>query len=142
MRLALDVPGNGWKGATIDAGSPVARALLPLAPLGLILCRWSWSYRLLWPLAERILRIEEKLLSVEMEEWHEYEMVWHAKEARMVVDGQELLHTRYAPRGPLGFVAWVDNQFMVATPQGRFRNGVIATGEQWLEIASLEVVMD
>jgi hypothetical protein len=86
-----------------------------------------------------VLKIEEALLPTTMDRWHEYRLQWEPQQVRFVVDGVELLRTRYAPRGPLGFVAWVDNQFMVATPQGRVRNGVIANGEQWMEIASVEV---
>ena len=37
-------------------------------------------------------------------------------------------------------VIWMDNQYMVATPQGEIKHGLVATDEQWLEIASLEVV--
>jgi hypothetical protein len=36
-------------------------------------------------------------------------------------------------------VAWIDNQYMVATPQGDVRNGVIASGEQWIEIDALDI---
>src|SRR5512147_1133048 len=37
MQLALDVPGFGWKAAAIDATRPSALALIPFAPLSLLL---------------------------------------------------------------------------------------------------------
>jgi hypothetical protein len=56
------------------------------------------------------------------------------------VDGDLLLQTPHSPRGPLGFVCWLDNQYMVATPRGRFAAGVLSTaGEQWLEVAELDI---
>jgi hypothetical protein len=140
MQLALDVAGFGWKAATIDARNVLAKILLPITPLGMLACRWRWGYRRLWPLAQRVLKIDEAVLSVAMDGWHEYQIEWDHNGVRFVVDGSEVLRTRYSHRGPLGFVVWVDNQYMVATPQGRLRSGMIATNEQqWMEIASLEV---
>jgi hypothetical protein len=37
-------------------------------------------------------------------------------------------------------VAWVDNQYLVVTPQGRLGWGLLAApGEQWLELAALTI---
>ena len=44
-----------------------------------------------------------------------------------------------APRGPLGFVAWVDNQWAVATPRGRFGWGLLASSEQWLDLGVVQI---
>jgi hypothetical protein len=139
MQLAQDVPGFGWKAALLDASSPLAVMQMPFAPLGMLAFRWRWLYRQLWPVAQRLLKIDEMPVTVALESWHDYELVWGGEGARFVVDGETILTTRYAPRGPLGFVAWIDNQFMVATPQGRFRHGVVATATQWMELARLEV---
>ena len=43
------------------------------------------------------------------------------------------------PPGPLGFVAWIDNQYAVATPRGELRFGALTCGPQWLELASLSI---
>jgi len=38
------------------------------------------------------------------------------------------------------FVAWVDNQYLVLTPQGRLRWGLLETpAPQWLELAELSL---
>ncbi len=74
-----------------------------------------------------------------MDQWHTYELEWQKEGVRYIIDGHEVLRSKYAPRGPLGFVAWVDNQYMVATPQGKFSSGLIATEKQWLEIDMFEV---
>ncbi len=42
--------------------------------------------------------------------------------------------------GPLGFVAWIDNQYATATPESGFRFGLIPTRQaQWLEIEAFEL---
>jgi hypothetical protein len=47
--------------------------------------------------------------------------------------------TRRAARW--GFVAWLDNQYMVVEINGRMRWGTLSTAEtQWLELAELEIV--
>ena len=56
------------------------------------------------------------------------------------VDGAPVLTTLAAPRGPLGFVCWLDNQYLILTPRGRFRAGVLPVAqEQWLEVADLAI---
>ena len=139
MPLATGVAGDGWKAATIDASRPLARALLPFAPLGMLACRVPWGYRSVWPMAQSVLKIDEASIATSMDEWHEYRLAWETDGVRFWVDGADIMRSRYSPRGPLGFVAWIDNQYMVATPQGRIEHGVLATDEQYLEITSLEV---
>jgi hypothetical protein len=37
-------------------------------------------------------------------------------------------------------VAWIDNQFLALTPQGRVRWGLVAaSGPQWVELAELHL---
>jgi hypothetical protein len=140
MPLAQGVPGFGWKAATLDASRPLAMLLLPFAPLGILAFRWGWLCRKLWPLAQRILKVDEMLLPIDIDSWHEYGFSWDEQGVRFEIDGKTVLTTRHSPRGWLGFVAWIDNQYMVATPQGRVQHGILLTEEQWLEIASLQVI--
>jgi hypothetical protein len=140
MKFALDGANNGWKAATLDASSLWAKAMLPFAPLAMLACRWQWAYRRLWPLAERVLKIAEVTIPVEMEQWHDYKLRWEVDKVTFWVDDLQLMSTTRSPRGSLGFVAWVDNQFMIATPQGRFDSGLVATPEQRLDIENLEIM--
>ena len=56
-----------------------------------------------------------------------------------IADGQTILRAP-SPRGPLGLVIWIDNQWMVATPEGRFGHGVLALDHaQWLEVADVTI---
>ncbi|MEZ4559393.1 MAG: hypothetical protein R2854_23655 [Caldilineaceae bacterium] len=128
MALAAGVPGHGWKAATIDAAGFSLRAARcapghvahaqPDALLG------GCGY---WPSA---MGVHEALLSVDITEWHDYELVWTATDVRFHVDGALVLRAPQAPRGPLGCVIWLDNQFMVVRPTGVIRHGLVARGER------------
>ena len=129
MKLDLNVPGFGWKAATIDALRWPFFALAPVAPLAIPLMNIPALYHLCWPLAQRAIRVSEALLPASMTDWHTYELVWQPSAVLFFVDGQIIHITPSAPRGPLGFVMWLDNQYMVITPWGRFRYGLLgATG--------------
>lgn len=126
MRLAEGVPGHGWKAATIDATRPAALALAPFALPAVLVMRIPAIYVRLWRVIQRRLRISEKLLDPTLpRERHTYMLDWRADGAAFAVDGQIVHETPYAPRGHCGFVAWIDNQYAVVTPQGRFGFGIV-----------------
>ncbi len=140
MPLALGVPGHGFKAATVDTGRPRALALAPLAPLLVPLLRSRSLYRGLWPPIQRAVGVAEALVRAPMGVWHEYVIEWGARTSRFLVDGRVVLDEAPSPRGPMCFVVWIDNQYFVATPQGRFRWGTVAAPErQWLELAELTI---
>ncbi|MEI7770366.1 MAG: hypothetical protein WCI67_10280, partial [Chloroflexales bacterium] len=121
-------------------GRPQALALLPLAPLAVPLMRSYAGYRLLWPPIQRAVGVAEAPLVSSMGEWHDYTIVWGERLSSLAVDGEIVLAGAPSPRGPLCFVAWLDNQYLVVTPQGRFGWGLLDTpGEQWLDLEGLSV---
>jgi hypothetical protein len=144
MRLAVDTPGDGWKAAALDALRPDALAALPLAALAAPLMHWDGLYRRLWPFFERRFRIAERLLGDDvvaggMSAWHDYVLDWGLQTATFLVDGRPVLAAP-APRGPLGLVIWLDNQYLVVHPAGRLRYGLVAKSEtQWMEIDDLHL---
>lgn len=121
--------GNGWFAGTIDAGSPRALATAPLAPLVLLLNQLPPLRRRLWPAVRSALRISFERLPQQMDGWRLYELDWLAQGCFFRVDGEPVLQTPHSPRGPLGFVAWIDNQYMVATPTGRFHWGTESSAQ-------------
>jgi len=140
MKLDLRTPGFGWKAATIDALRWPFFALLPAAPLAIPLMNIARLYRRLWPLGQRAIGVSEAPLAVEMTGWHTYVIQWEVDRARFFVDDAPVLDCATPPRGPLGFVMWLDNQYAVVTPWGRFRFGLLdAPGQQWMEVAWLEI---
>ncbi len=140
MRLDLDLPGWGWKAAVIDALRPVALPLALIAPLAVLLMNLRPLRGAIWPSVQRALHIREALLSVDMTAWHTYRLVWGREETRFEVDGEAVLDGAPSPRGPLGFVMWLDNQYMVVTPWGRLGWGLLEVPDrQWMEVDRLEI---
>ncbi len=139
MDLALDVPGCGWKAAMIDATKLGAVAMAPLALPVVLLNRSERLYRHVWPFVQKNLTIEEKVLPLDLlPQWHTYTIVWGIDHARFAVDEQVVLETDRAPRGPMCFVAWVDNRLAVVTPTGAIQFGLFDVNQpQWLEIEDL-----
>ncbi len=128
MPLALDVPGSGFKAAVFNTQPAAFFALLPLAPPGFLLMRVPALYRRLWPVGQAALGVKEHLLSLGLlSTWRRYEIIWRADVVRFFIDDAEVFTTRRVPRGPLGFIAWVDNQYAIVTPQGRFGFGISAS---------------
>lgn len=140
LKLDLDAPGHGWKIATIDALRPAALLLAPIAPLAVLLMNIRPFYRALWPPIQRAINVQEAMVEVDMTEWHTYILEWGVERASFRVDGEPALENAPSPRGPLGFVMWLDNQYMVATPQGRFWWGLLdVPGREWMEVDSLAI---
>jgi hypothetical protein len=134
LKLDLHTPGAGWKAATVDTLRPAALRLLPLAPFATVLMNLPALYRALWPPIQRAVGVGEAALDLDMTDWHIYTIDWGTRSARFAVDGQVVLADAPAPRGPLCFVMWLDNQYAIVTPWGRFGWGLLSIpGQQWLE---------
>jgi hypothetical protein len=139
MPLALGVPGYGWKTACIDATQPAALAWAPLAPLVILANRSPALYRRVWPRVQRSLRIREAPIGLLAQQWRTYVIEWRSDIARFSVDSEIVLETRTPPRGPLGFVAWIDNQWMRVTPRGGLGWGLLDAEAQWLDLAEVRI---
>jgi hypothetical protein len=143
MPFALDVPGRGWKAACADAGRNRSLVWAPLLPFIAVANRWLRLYRLIWPHVQRSFAIGEKLISFQFDDmtaWHRYELEWRTDGASWWVDGEKVLETDRSPRGPLGFVAWVDNQYTILTPQGHVEFGHLDIPfAEWMDIDDVEL---
>jgi hypothetical protein len=140
MRLDANVPGRGWKAATIDALRPTALYLAPLALPAALLMNLRPLYRALWPPIQRALNVRESSVEASMTEWHTYVIDWGLERSAFSVDGEVVLDGAPSPRGRLGFVMWLDNQYMVVKPWGRFGWGLLEEpARQWLEVDWLEI---
>lgn len=142
MSLTPGIPGYGWKAQVVHVQRPGAlAALLPMATAAL----WaniSGDERPAARWLNRLTGAREAPLdpqTADLRDWHDYEIEWRSDAARFRVDGAEVFAVSAPPRGPLGFVIWIDNQYAIATPRGRLRFGALDTDEQWLELASLSI---
>lgn len=138
MKLDLHAPGHGWKAATIDAARWPFFLLLPTAPVAVLLMNVRRVYRALWPLGQHAIGVSEAPIEAGMTEWHTFAIEWGVTTARFFVDGELVLDCGTPPRGRLGFVMWLDNQYAIVTPWGRFGHGLVdAPGRQWMEVDAL-----
>lgn len=140
LPLAAQGAGRGWFAATLDAGRKTAVPLAPLAPLILLLNRLPALERRLWPMVRQRLAISYAPIPTAITDWHAYDLFWRPDGCAFAVDGQTILETAHSPRGPLGLVCWLDNQYMVATKNGRFRAGTLPLPTaQWLRLRQLRI---
>jgi hypothetical protein len=140
MAFAHGVPGYGWKAATFDAGRLPFLLLAPTAPLGFLLMRIPIVYHLLWPVGQWAIGVSEKTVGVTLTELHTYRLDWLTGSAEFYVDDQLIHRAPFAPRGPLGFVTWLDNRYAIITPQGQLGMGLVTSPErQWLALESLVI---
>lgn len=140
MALVPGSPGFGWKAQVVHAHR--RQALLAAAPTAASVL-WARLAGRESPAARWVQRLSgasEAVLAADLTAWHTYAVEWLPAVARFFVDGDLVLTVPDPPRGPLGFVAWVDNQYAVATPRGVFGFGTLASGPEWLEMDVLRIV--
>lgn len=138
LSLRDDLPANGMLMGVFQSARLPAWSLLPAAPLlaGLALPPLA---RLLRRAARWLVKEESARLELDFTGWHEYRLEWRAEGVRFAVDGETRFETRLSPRGRMGLVLWVDNQFAAFRPDGQVRFGTKANPlEAWLEITDVE----
>lgn len=139
LSLRDDLPGNGFLTAVFS--SPLTPALL-LSPgiLALPLIAWTPAARLIRKAARRL--IGESSAAHELDEtlWHSYEIDADSGGVSFSIDGAPVFHSEILPRGRLGLVIWIDNQYAAFTPEGRLGYGTLENpAPAWLEIKDLEI---
>jgi hypothetical protein len=95
----------------------------------------------LWsPAARRSKEDAAGLHSVDLTQWHRYQIDWRGKRVSFQVDDMPVLESSVSPHPPLGLVIWIDNQYAAFTPEGKIGFGVLENPEPaWLEIKDLEI---
>jgi hypothetical protein len=131
-------PGSGWRAMSLDSPLLPALVLAPGALAGLALLMIPGIRRIAYRSALGLVRASEASLTIDAGQWHEYDLEWRKDFASFRVDGAPVMEVKSPPGGPLGFVAWIDNQYAVLSPRVGLRFGVLATGtSQKLEIEQL-----
>lgn len=139
--LALNetAPGNGPMAAVYD--SPRIPSLL-LAPVLLLfpLLAWPPASRALRGAASKVIHQSGSALKLDPREWHQYSLNWQSTEVEFQVDGKTIYSSSLSPRGPLGLVLWLDNQYAAWRPNGSLGYGTLATPPDcWVEIKDLQL---
>ncbi|MCX6026624.1 MAG: hypothetical protein NTY23_10280 [Chloroflexi bacterium] len=140
MRLHHEVPGAGWKTATLRSRPLHPAVLLPGAAGAFLGMQLPPLRRGLFALMRRFYYAEETRLHFDPSQWHSYVIDWRLDRVVFLMDGEILAVSAEPPRAPLGLVIWMDNQFAVASPENGMRFGVVPISEpQWLEVANLHM---
>ena len=140
LRLAPAVPGHGWKAAVLRAPTIPSLLLAPGALGAILAAQIPILRQAVMKLAIRAVDSEETILEAALDQTHTYELHWEEHNVRFSVDHREVLSSAVMPQAPVGFVAWIDNQYAVASASGGFRFGVIPTSRgQALELTDLRI---
>lgn len=140
LPLPVTGPGRGWFASSLNATPPRGIAILPFIPPIIILNQIPALRSIIWPKLRRIFGISFFPIKIDMTVWHSYRMEWGRDKCDYWVDDVLIGSSKTSPTGPLGFVCWLDNQYLVANPAGRLRWGTLSIDEeQWLEVRELQV---
>lgn len=135
-------PTCGWRAMTIDTPHIPGWILTPAALGALALAQLPALRGPVLGYALSRVAASEAVLESGTEEVHEYVIEWEHASATFRVDGRPVLRAPHPPTAPLGFVAWIDNQFAVARPEAGLRFGVLPTPDpQALDILSAEITL-
>lgn len=140
MALVPGTPGCGWKAQVVHAHrwQAVAAGLPALGAIGL--ARLTSIAAPAERLIQSVTGARETVIATSaLFAWHTYTLDWRHEAVVFWVDGAEVLRVSHPPQGPLGFVAWLDNQYAVATPRGDLRFGTLDSGPQELLLDTLHI---
>jgi hypothetical protein len=141
LSLRDDRPGSGFLAATFS--SPHLPSLF-LAPglMGLPLLAFGLPSRWLRRRAAGVVLGDGKRLQVDPAQWLNYTLRWSPARVGFAVEGQTIFETGVIPRGPLGLVIWMDNQFAAWRPDGTVALGLLAGPAATMEIEELRASAD
>lgn len=134
LTIRNDLPGCGFLAGVFS--SPLIPSI-GLAPglLAMPLLAWPRSARWLRRLTSRLIKEDSVLLNPDVTQWHDYRLEAGTGGCRFWIDGQMVFATALAPRGRLGLVVWVDNQFAAFPPDGRLNSGMLPNElPAWMDI--------
>src|SRR6266436_4404684 len=137
MALVPGVPGFGWKAQVIHTMRPGALAATVPMAVSTVFGLLTGETRPAGHWMQKLSGAYEAVLTVEMTDWHTYTLEWQPDEATFFVEDKLVLRAPHPPTRPLGFVAWLDNQYAIATPRGILRFSTVTSGPQWLELDSI-----
>lgn len=142
LSLRNELPESGFHAKTFR--SPLFPALLSLTVVpALPLLLWPRSASLLRKLSRQVVKEDAKLLDLNVEDCHIYQLDWQKDLVIFAVDGKEVFRTDQSPRGRLGLVVWIDNQYFRFDPEGRIGFGYLPTAaDQVMSVRNMGIEVD
>jgi hypothetical protein len=122
--------GSGWKVTVLRSPRLPAPLLVPAGAGAFLLGMIPGVRRLPISVIHRSVSAAEAPLKADLASWHDYDLWWESDGVRFAVDGQVVLESPIAPAAPLGFVAWIDNQYAMLSPQRGIGFGVLPTDRE------------
>jgi hypothetical protein len=139
LSLRDDLPANGPLAATFRSPR-LPSALLALGAPALLGMPFPSFRRWLRRQARRLVKQGAARLDVDLAAWHTYEIDCRRDGVSFSVDGEPILQGAPSPRGPLGLVIWVDNQYATFDPDGDIRFGTLEYRiPAWIELQDIQV---
>jgi hypothetical protein len=140
LSLRDDLPAQGSLASVFRAPNWPAPLLALGAPF-LALLAWPAAARRLRRLGRRLINEDSASLELAPTDWHLYAIEWLTERVDFWVDSRLMLTSAVVPRGPLGLVIWVDNQYAAFPPGGKLAYGTLLNHQAaWLEIADVEIL--
>lgn len=128
-----DKPAQGFLAQTFRA--PRFHPLLIAAGIAL-----PFSRKTTRGLIGRVIGEDAIRLSVDVTQWHHYQIDWREDRVFSKVDDAHVFESSVSPHSPLGLVIWIDNQYAAFTPEGKIGFGVLENPEPvWLEIKDIQI---
>lgn len=126
-------PASGFLAATF-ASKRIPPPLIALGLPVLPLLFWQPAARLLRSFMRRFVQESAALVPGDVTAWRACRIEFCANQVLFSLDDQPIAASQIIPRGPLGFVLWIDNQFAAFPSDGRVSMGALANPAAWLEV--------
>ncbi len=139
LSFRSDLPAQGFLAACFSSPK-IPGLLLSPAALLLPLLAFPVTAKLFRRAVRRLVTESAAVLTLDVTQWHTYQLEWRSHCIRFRIDDQLYHETNCSPRGPLGLVIWIDNQFAAFPPNGRMTFGTLETKEpEILEIRTFKI---
>lgn len=139
LSLRNDLPAHGMLMATFTSPRIPSIFLSPGIPL-LPFLSVPLTSRHLRRLARVMIHEDAARLEMDPTTWHDYKLEWHLGKVRFFLDDRVYFETEICPKGKLGLVIWIDNQYAAFPPDGKIKFGTLPHPRSaWLEIKDIHL---
>ena len=139
LSFQKDKPAQGFLAQTFHS-PPIPPALLALAAPVFPLLTLPWLAKRIRPAIARVIKDDSRSINLDVTQWNQYTVQLEQSLVRFKIDKAELFRTKVAPRSPLGFVIWIDNQFASFPPNGKLAYGTMKNSRPaWIEVKQIEI---
>ena len=131
---------NPPKVSWLRPSPPIPPALLALAAPVFPLLTLPWLAKRIRPAIARVIKDDSRSINLDVTQWNQYTGQLEQSLVRFKIDKAEIFRTKVAPRSPLGFVIWIDNQFASFPPNGKLAYGTMKNSRPaWIEVKQIEI---